>query len=365
MERALALRPNLATAWNDLGVSLVALGRDADAARAFERALRVQPRFVPSLANLGNLALRSGDRQGAEACYRRALQVDAAPGVARIGLGRALLQGGKVDEARAELQSALRRAPMSFDALLALCSLELGAGDSGQALHACEHFLRIAPQHSGAWGLWAELACERGDVRAEALLDIERWVQVQDVRLGSTSHEELSGVLLAQPSLSEAPPHHATRLGRHSGALSGMEHACLAVLESELEGAIGSFVAQRKALWPSAGAPTSGALHMWAVVLAGEGFQLPHLHPDASVSGVYYVSVPARSSSDPALHDGDLEFGRPDPELPFVRPRRSHYVRPKPGRLVLFPSWLYHSTVPHRSTGLRISVAFDCVRVGG
>ncbi len=362
-EQALALQPNLASAWNDLGFSSLSLGLTSKAEAAFERAVALQPQFAAALANLGNLALAGGDAERAEAWYRRALSSDATELTARLGLGRALWQRGQLVEAQLEFERARRQAPGSFDALLALVSLELGSGDSLQAIQTCESFLQTSPQHSGAWGLWAELGRDRGDARANALLDIERWVEIQDLPHDASFQAELSSVLLSQASLLESPPQHATRLGRHSGALTGLEHEALARIEGDVERAVANFVAKRDSFEPwSRARPSAVALHTWAVVLAGDGFQVPHLHPDAWVSGVYYARVPKPIESAPTSHAGHLELGRPDPELRFVQPRSSHYVEPKPGRLVLFPSWLYHSTVPHGASGLRISLAFDCVR---
>jgi len=34
-------------------------------------------------------------------------------------------------------------------------------------------------------------------------------------------------------------------------------------------------------------------------------------------------------------------------------------IRPKPGLLFLFPSWLMHQVRPYLGTGLRISIAFN------
>ena len=36
-------------------------------------------------------------------------------------------------------------------------------------------------------------------------------------------------------------------------------------------------------------------------------------------------------------------------------------IRPQEGRLVLFPSFVYHETVPFESQAHRISIAFDAV----
>lgn len=65
-----------------------------------------------------------------------------------------------------------------------------------------------------------------------------------------------------------------------------------------------------------------------------------HAENDELLSGVYYVTAPARS--------GDICFA----DDPFeIR------VTPEPGLLLLFPPSLVHWVQPHRGTGLRLSVA--------
>jgi hypothetical protein len=38
-----------------------------------------------------------------------------------------------------------------------------------------------------------------------------------------------------------------------------------------------------------------------------------------------------------------------------------HFVKPKPGRLVLFPSYMWHGTVPFTTDEARMTIAFDAV----
>jgi hypothetical protein len=38
-----------------------------------------------------------------------------------------------------------------------------------------------------------------------------------------------------------------------------------------------------------------------------------------------------------------------------------HFVQPRPGRLVLFPSYMWHGTNPIVGDEIRLSVAFDAV----
>jgi Putative 2OG-Fe(II) oxygenase len=94
----------------------------------------------------------------------------------------------------------------------------------------------------------------------------------------------------------------------------------------------------------------------WSVRLQSQGFHVSHTHPMGWISSALYVSLPDASQLGPAPA-GWIGFGAPPPELglslsPCLR------VEPKPGRLLLFPSTLWHSTEPF-ADGERLVVAFD------
>ena len=71
----------------------------------------------------------------------------------------------------------------------------------------------------------------------------------------------------------------------------------------------------------------------------------------------YLPGVPALDTAD---RQGWIRFGKPpfrtQPELDA-----DHFVRPKPGRLVLFPSYMWHGTVPFTTDESRMTIAFDAV----
>jgi hypothetical protein len=69
-----------------------------------------------------------------------------------------------------------------------------------------------------------------------------------------------------------------------------------------------------------------------------------------------YVSLPQRGVGDPE-HAGWFTVGEPQDELGVELPPRRE-IEPKPGQLVLFPSWMWHGTVPF-AAGERLTVAFD------
>lgn len=93
----------------------------------------------------------------------------------------------------------------------------------------------------------------------------------------------------------------------------------------------------------------------WSVRLARGGHHVPHIHPGGFVSGVLHVAA------DPsAAEEGALELGRPPVDYTRI-PRSPIAVRPaRPGRLHLFPSFLYHGTTP-AAGGERLTIAFDVI----
>lgn len=108
----------------------------------------------------------------------------------------------------------------------------------------------------------------------------------------------------------------------------------------------------------------------WANVNGpGQGNEF-HIHPGAFWSGVFFVDD-GGAAEDPTL-GGELELLDPRgagpamyaPLLAFAGPGGlsvggSETLRPKSGRLVLFPAWLYHQVRPYRGSGQRISIAFN------
>ncbi|HYF24092.1 MAG TPA: 2OG-Fe(II) oxygenase family protein, partial [Caulobacteraceae bacterium] len=97
----------------------------------------------------------------------------------------------------------------------------------------------------------------------------------------------------------------------------------------------------------------------WSVRLKPGGFHKDHFHPEGWLSSAFYVETPD-SALDSAEKQGWIRFGQPpfrtEPSLPA-----EHFVRPKPGRLVLFPSYMWHGTVPFTTDETRMTVAFDVV----
>lgn len=93
----------------------------------------------------------------------------------------------------------------------------------------------------------------------------------------------------------------------------------------------------------------------WSVRLTRGGFHVAHFHPQGVVSSATYVVVPQPQ----APMEGWLEIGAAPAEisLPLEPLQR---IEPAPGRLALFPSYMFHGTRPF-TEGERLTAAFDVV----
>jgi len=106
----------------------------------------------------------------------------------------------------------------------------------------------------------------------------------------------------------------------------------------------------------------------WANVLRAGGLNQRHLHRGNHVSLVYYVETGgvADAQVDPDIPEtsGALELMDPRGHFEMATLRedplgRNLIIRPENGRLVAFPSWLYHQVTPYQGEGERISIAVN------
>ena len=97
----------------------------------------------------------------------------------------------------------------------------------------------------------------------------------------------------------------------------------------------------------------------WSVRLGRCGYHTMHTHPLGWISSAYYVEVPPEVAESDE-HGGGIKFGEPDIDLGTAGEARRK-IQPSTGQLVLFPSYMWHGTVPFESDEPRMTVAFDVV----
>lgn len=100
----------------------------------------------------------------------------------------------------------------------------------------------------------------------------------------------------------------------------------------------------------------------WANVNGDGDYNRIHAHGEAHWSGVYYVTI---GNPDPdRTPNGGIELIDPRAAAPIGAAyggarEVSVTVQPRPGLMLMFPSWLRHGVLPYFGDGERISIAFN------
>lgn len=324
-----ALRPGDADAWTNLGIIRLRQGRPAEALECLSSADRVAP-GSPAILRMKANALREVGRPG-EALEAHNRVVDALP-----------------DDPAALTDRAL-------------CLLSLGHAE--RALSDYQHALAASPADQTALAGLYMTANELGrDDIAARLMDYDSLLGHGQAQVSSDHLRELRKAALAHENLIWEPAGRSTRSGRQSPLLKPGEHT-LDGLHEWIGDQVSQYMQGLDATprlhghpW-LASRPQQWRLQSWITVLDQGGQQTPHIHPAGWLSGVFYVDEgrPAQEGS------GDLLFGSTPLDLPISRAPIEHRYRPAKGRLVMFPSFFFHSTVAYSGTGPRISIAFDVI----
>ena len=152
-----------------------------------------------------------------------------------------------------------------------------------------------------------------------------------------------------------------TRQGRQSADLARGETPALAALVAVAQEQLAAHHARiRPSEHPWAAArPVSWTVTLWGTILSPGGAVEPHIHAPNWLSGVYYPDLPAGVASG---EEGGFAIGCLPEALGGGEPL--HRIEAKPGRMILFPSFLWHATLPFEGAAKRLSFAFDLVPAG-
>ena len=268
----------------------------------------------------------------------------------------------------AELEAMYRQDPKQDLLWGTLSQLALRAGRPELAVETARRLIDKDPHYQSAWSILSIAWRLLDDPREHWLCDYDRLVMQVDVPApdGSTGPADYAGVVAAtlRPlhAARDAPGDQSLRDGTQtSGPLFDNPDEAI----QRFRVAVSEAAARAVSLLPddpdhpflSRKAMTFKFSGSWSVRLrAGGGHHVPHFHSKGWMSSAYYAHLPT-PGPDASPHQGWIEFGRSPPVFNLdLEPRR--IVEPKEGLLVLFPSYLWHGTVPF-GAGERLTAAFD------
>jgi Tfp pilus assembly protein PilF len=254
----------------------------------------------------------------------------------------------------------------------------LSSGDPARADRVCAEVLAADPVEQLAWAYRGTAWQLLGDARSAWLLDYERMVMPVPVQPppGYASRDaffsDVANLLETLHRTRARPIDQTVRGGTQtSGYLFRLKQPILLLLEEQIRAAVRGALAMAPddASHPYWGRrPGHGAgdgfrfAGCWSVRLTSQGFHTNHIHRSGWISSALYVALPdeIRGAADRAGH---IQFGVPPVETGLALPAQ-RTIEPQIGELVLFPSYMWHGTVPFTASRPRVTVAFDLVPNG-
>ena len=367
-EKELARTPGDPGLHLDYNALLYQLGRTGEFLKSYDRG----PQNRELLLGKAFLLAREQRHGEAQAIYVGLAARDSNDRLAAVGVAQVLTMMGRYAEALAQFESVL--AHHGGDAKLFSIAAEpaLLNGDPQKAAWLCEQGLAQAP-HSGSCLAMLSIASRMlQDGRDDTLNCYDSLVRSFDLDppQGFSSMEDFNAEL--NTSLDRLHPRsrelidQSLRGGTQTpGHLFPAGLPLVTKLKQRIDEAVARYIVElgedaRHPMLSRRGRNFRYA-GSWSSRLHDSGFHVNHFHPDGWISSCYYVSVPD-AVKDEAAMQGWIKFGEPALELALKQPIR-RTIQPVPGRLVLFPSYMWHGTVPFHDKAARTTIAFDVVPV--
>jgi Flp pilus assembly protein TadD len=393
LRQATALKPDLGEAQYNLGNALMDLGSLDEAEVCLRRAISLRGGHAETHERLGVTLYLQGKLAEAEAVTRQSITLTPNQATAHRSLGDTLKALGRFDDAKAAYLQAINLNPDCHEALNNLGIMMFERGDYDEA------YRYLASSHSDESRRYAIRCSYQRDSGPDFLKKLDEYIATGSVDpvLGSliacakqkygvekqnpfcsnpqnyVVHSNLSASMSFKDAFIE-PFHEAledcmqstrrqvllTNGIQTSGNIfshkffrrAGIED----VVRSEIEKYRARFSENTEGLfkqWPS-----NYELSGWLIAMKSGGKLSSHMHPDGWVSGSIYVNVPSLSGSE----DGKLVLSNFDREGGST----THYADDRiidvcTGSMCIFPSSMYHYTIPFESTEKRLVFAFDVI----
>lgn len=388
-----------------LGRALLEQARFDEAETQFRKVVQARPEHQIAHGNLMELVwMRTGDVHEASREIDKVLQVHADSQGLRITKARLLTSARLPREALAAIDTGLQLAPSAPTLLAAAATIALDfdgarALDYAKRLHAIAPHDRIAqvavgnaslatgharealviaerlhdsdPTDGRALAMKADALRMLGDSRYRELLDYQHLVRAEaiDVPPGWTDLDAYLAELVTDLGRAHILRAHPVGNSLREGsqiqlAPQNSSFASIRAFPQAIDGPIRRYIQAIGDGNDPMRKRNTGRYRIsgiWSVRLRPTGFHVNHYHPEGWISSACYLHLPHAVERG---GEGWLKFGEPAfPTHPALNPE--YFVRPRPGLLALFPSYMWHGTVPFAGTpeDRRLTIAFDVVPV--
>jgi len=348
-------------------------GQVDDYLRSYEVALAKYPAAVELRLAFGRALNQTESYEKAEQVLRDGLSHSAGSSELKALLAHTLEGQGRWAESLELHNAAVNMPGAGADDRISYGRALLACGRPEEALRQIEAGAGLAPLNQRALAYLGLCWRLLGDERDRTLNDYEQMVRVYELPAPSgydsapVYNRQLQAYLETLHIFRQHPAEQTLRGGSQtSGELFDRHDPEIVALTESLRVCIADYIARfpqddEHPLYRRRRDDFEFAAS-WSVRLQRAGYHRMHTHPLGWISSAYYVQVPA-VVADGDRHGGGIKFGQPDIDIGDQGAAR-RTIQPASGRLVLFPSYMWHGTVPFEADEPRMTVAFDVVPAG-
>ncbi|HSI43260.1 MAG TPA: tetratricopeptide repeat protein [Methylotenera sp.] len=393
-QKAIQLQPQFFEAYGNLGTVLQKQGKLVEAINAYQQGLKINPQDARGYFNLGTALRDNGQLDEAVTSYRKALQLFPNYTDAHNNLGETLRDQGNMEAAVKSYQSALALNPQHPHANY----------NMAEFLYLAKRFEEAIPFFEASqlddWqarSLYCLYKAERFDAFKAQL----------DQLVATTKH--------TAPFIGTLSTHYALNFGIENPynfckngfdyvyrqSIPQLAEANSQLLKDLLHDINNTEIAERKQGMLHFGTQSAGNLFKrpeasfrtlaelikqefinyknrfagadceliksfpdtldftssWYVKMRQGGHLDPHIHEIGWISGAVYLAMPTnRQNPD----EGSFEYGTHGDNYPQKHGNfPAETIMPNVGDIILFPSSLFHRTIPFSADEERICIAFD------
>jgi len=282
-----------------------------------------------------------------------------------LAVSNSALAAGEYVAALRHARLARAAAPNDPAINQALCRALLAVGEPLEALREISRLRAQYPLDQFFVAIQATAWRMLGDERHHALYDYNRFVAGFPLACPkgwrSAEHyvDDLIEALDNHHQYKTHPFGQSVRHGSQLPSLNSIDDPVLKAVAEAVHGPISAYIERIGVGGDPLRIRNRGGYQLfsiWSIRLNSSGYHINHVHPQGWLSSASHLRFPApKNSTD---RSGWLKFGEPGiPTLPTLE--AEHFVEPKKGVMVVFPSYMWHGTVPFEDATTRLTIAAD------
>lgn len=253
-----------------------------------------------------------------------------------------------------------RMSSNNADVIIHYANCLLACGESLIADSIVYPTLSMFPKNQHLIAIQSTIWRLKGDLRYEQLCDYKTLVSQIELSVpdGWNSLEayltDLEAELDEIHQFKTHPFAQSVKNGSQVAFINKSSKKALRAYESAVIGAVESYLTTTQNIMEVGDLrPTvSGA---WSVKLFESGHHKNHVHPDGWLSSACHIRFAPAEKKD---HQGWLKLGEPGMFTPKYLPAEK-LIKPRRGQVVIFPSYMWHGTIPYKQNIERLSIAAD------